>query len=105
MLRYMQWAGAVSYRRLRAGSDQDSATFLLEPAGGGGDHQILLRAGRVVEQVKARGGGGTWSLAEVIEKVLPDLYLAVDAERLDDPAVRYNFVTEGRPGRWEAAAT
>lgn len=74
-----------------------AATIILEPAGGGGD--LVFQGGqrRYIEQLKVRSGGGTWSLREVIESVIPDLYLANDS---DDENIYYRFVTEGRIGRW-----
>jgi hypothetical protein len=53
-------------------------TLILEPQGGGGDLQETSKAVRTVQQLKARSGGGTWSLREIVESVLPDLYLAID---------------------------
>jgi hypothetical protein len=76
-----------------------SAILVLEPLGGGGDLQEIGQGGRIVEQVKARTGGSTWSLREVVEGVLPDLYCAVGP---GEPPSNYRFVTEGRMGRWEA---
>ena len=67
----------------------------LEPIGGGGDLQEISAAGTIVEQVKARSDGGAWSLREVIDGVLPDLY------RADPPATSYRFITEGKRGGWE----
>ncbi|MGO9598553.1 MAG: hypothetical protein ACLP7Q_11240 [Isosphaeraceae bacterium] len=73
------------------------ATLILEPRGGGGDLQETGESGRTVQQLKARSGGGTWSLREVVETVLPDLYLAVD---LEQPETSYVFITEGRIDGW-----
>src|SRR4051812_326305 len=72
-----------------------SAILVLEPLGGGGDLQEIGHGSRIVEQVKARPGGSTWSLREVVEEVLPDLYCAVGP---DKPASTYRFATEGRMG-------
>ncbi len=74
------------------------ATLRLEPGGGGGDLQEIGETSRVVQQLKARSDEGTWSLTEMVKSVLPDLYLAVD---LADRDATYEFVTEGRIGRWE----
>lgn len=76
----------------------ESVTLILEPHGGGGDLQLKRRCRLVVEQVKSRSGGGTWSLREVVEDVLPDLFLAVDIDKSD--TAEYRFVTEGRMGAW-----
>lgn len=75
----------------------DDATIVLEPSDGG-DHQIIKNGSRKVEQLKIRTDGeGTWSLKEVIESVIPDLYRAVDFEKIETEFV---LVTEGRRGRW-----
>lgn len=77
-----------------------SATICLEPVGGGGDLQETGQAGKLVDQLKARSGSRAWSLKEVIENVLPDLYCAV---RTDEDNVAYRLVTEGRMGKWMPA--
>ena len=88
-------SGEVEDRQLFA------AKVVLEPKTGG-DLQVHTRRGRVIEQWKSKGGGGTWSLRSVIEEVLPDLDRAVGDAR--DPSDEFHFVTEGRPGyRREAA--
>jgi hypothetical protein len=80
------------------GSGQIIATTLvIEPRGGGGDLQEVGESTRTVQQVKAKSGGGTWSLREIVEGVLTDLYLAVDLER---PNTSYSFITEGRIDGW-----
>jgi len=76
----------------------DSVTVILEPRGGGGDLQLKCDSTFVVEQIKARSDGSTWSLREVIEDVLPDLFLAVDTDT--SRASTFRFVTEGRMGAW-----
>lgn len=73
------------------------ATLVLEPAGGGGDTREVSAFGVVVTQLKARADLGAWSLQEVITQVLPDLLKAV---RLEHAEPVYEFVTEGRVGRW-----
>lgn len=50
--------------------------ILLEPAGGGGDLVLDDAKRRSVEQLKARPDGGAWSLREIVEDVIPNLYLA-----------------------------
>lgn len=76
----------------------ERATLILEPRGGGGDVQERTGRRRIVEQLKAKSAGGTWSFREVVEEVLPDLYLARDPAV---PDTEYRFVTEGRMGRWK----
>jgi hypothetical protein len=75
----------------------ERAVLILEPSQGGGDVQEWAGRRRIVEQLKAKSGGGTWSLTDVVKEVLPDLYLARDAAF---PETEYRFVTEGRMGRW-----
>src|SRR5258706_14906629 len=60
--------------------DAGSATLIIEPVGGGGDLQLHWGGKVIAEQWKARSGGHTWSLAEVIDHVLPDLYCAVETD-------------------------
>ena len=74
------------------------ATIVLEPYGGGGDLVMQTKSRREVEQLKARPDGSTWSLKEVVEKVIPDLYIAC-TDKTDETT--YRFVTEGRMGRWK----
>jgi hypothetical protein len=75
----------------------ERAVLILEPREGGGDVQEQVGRRRIVEQLKAKPGGGTWSLTAVVKEVLPDLYLARDPAF---PETEYRFVTEGRMGRW-----
>jgi hypothetical protein len=76
--------------------EPEGMTLILEPSGGGD-----LRIGgsdKTVEQIKTRSSGNPWTLQDVIEEVLPDLY---KASRGDAPPSRYRFITEGRMGDWE----
>jgi hypothetical protein len=73
------------------------ATIRLEPSGGGGDLQEITGDRRVVAQLKARSDRGTWSLREVVEEVLPDLYLAIES---GSTSADCQFITEGRIGGW-----
>jgi hypothetical protein len=68
-------------------------TVILEPPEGGD-----LEVPGAVEQIKARSNGGSWSLEEVIQDVLPDLYKACRAR---ETPMCYRFVTEGSMGQWE----
>ncbi len=82
-------AGAVD---LRPGSGADDAwTIVIEPDAGG-DLQTVSANERKVVQVKARTTGSPWSLREVVEKVLPDLYGAMG----EPPAGSFVFLTDGR---------
>ncbi len=78
-------------------SQLKEVTLVLEPGGGGGDLVVKAKERRSVEQLKARPDGSTWSLREVVEKVIPDLYLA---NLKDNSPANCRFVTEGRMGRW-----
>ncbi len=82
--------------------EPDGACLRIEPEGGGGDLQIVFPSERVVEQCKAKSDQGTWSLQVVIDEILPDLYLAVDATKPDEN-ITFRVVTEGRLGDWLAA--
>jgi hypothetical protein len=73
----------------------------LEPRDGG-DVQELGNKTRRVIQLKTRSNHRTWSLHETIKTVLPDLYRAIDSPE-DDTC--YDFVTEGRMGRWQEVYT
>jgi len=81
----------------RSSGEIARAVLRLEPELGGGDAQEIVENRRVVVQLKARSDEGTWSLREVVEDVLPDLYLGVDPNA---PETEYRLVTEGRMGRW-----
>jgi hypothetical protein len=70
----------VSEIRLKAkldGQEIRSARLILEPKGGG-DTRYEGDGIRVVEQYKTRGGNRTWSLKELIEGVLRNLFLDLD---------------------------
>ncbi|MEN9403456.1 MAG: hypothetical protein RL091_2159, partial [Verrucomicrobiota bacterium] len=77
-------------------------TLVLEPTGGGGDIQLQAPAKLTVEQWKAKGDQGTWSLQSVIDDVLPDLFLAVCPDHFTRD-VEFIFKTEGRRGKWSEA--
>ncbi len=80
---------------------EDRYRVVLEPIDGGD-----LRVERVdsveIEQTKARKQR-TWSLSEVINEVLPDLYRAFKEDCRLRPIGEARFVTDGRRGRWKAA--
>jgi len=78
-----------------------SARLTAEPRSGG-DFQVRFAERRIVQQFKTRSGNRTWSLREVIDEVLPDLYRAVDLA--DASETRFEFVTDGRMGSWRIAA-
>lgn len=74
-----------------------TALLVLEPRDGGDAHEVCASR-YTVTQLKARSGGGTWSLQEVIKDVLPDLLKAV---KLDAPNPVYQFITDARRGDWD----
>lgn len=89
------------YEVRRIDVDKDAAIgtalLVLEPREGGGDAREVRAARYTVTQLKARSGGGTWSLQEIIKDVLPDLLKAV---KLDAPNPVYQFITDARRGEW-----
>jgi hypothetical protein len=98
-LRALSWAAQLSLRGVVRNEDLESATLVIEPAGGGGD----LRVGRVMEQMKSRPGGGTYPLNSLLNDVLPDLYRAVPDDLRGEAT--YRLVTEARRGDWLGAET
>lgn len=102
----MLWSLLRAVRAHIAGRSFDSAgelehvTLILEPIGGGGDLVVQQGARRIVEQLRTRADRGTWSLREILEDVLPDLYLGCDS---DFPDSEFRFVTDGRMGNWKDA--
>ncbi|MCH7687806.1 MAG: hypothetical protein IH899_14170, partial [Planctomycetes bacterium] len=95
---------SASRARIKSVSTNASGKFeevflTLEPAGGGGDLVVTEGPRRIVEQLKARPDGGKWSLREVVEDVIPDLYLGCSDTETNST---FRFVTEGRMGRWES---
>jgi hypothetical protein len=90
----------VSEIRLKAkfaGQEIQSALLILEPKGGGGDARYEGDGIRVVEQYKTRSGNRTWSLKDLIEDVLLNLFVDLDPRRPAGTS-RYRFVTDGRCG-------
>jgi hypothetical protein len=88
---------ALSIETTGDATDPDAVTLLVEPRGGGGDMVARATHGRTVYQFKARSDHGTWSLNEIIDEVLPDLFKAVPPNP-DGDLSEYVFVTEGRDG-------
>ena len=75
-----------------------SVIVVAEPSDGGdiqinGDHHE-------VEQLKARSDGSSWSLQDVIKKVLPDLFLAVSSD--SNKPQTFRLVSEGGIGNWHS---
>lgn len=94
------WAAGIRLNVPAASDEWDEATLVIEPSNGG-DIRVDGSTQRIVEQWKAKSDGGTWSLTEVINRVLPDLYRAVDLTSSID--TEFRFVTEGRRGQWHDA--
>lgn len=88
----------LSVATTSADGQLEGITLTLEPPGGGGDLLVAAPGRRVVEQLKARSDGGPWSLREIVEGVIPDLYLGMGAQ---SDQTEFRFVTEGRMGRWK----
>jgi hypothetical protein len=76
-----------------------SIVLIVEPSGG--DLVETRPKQREVYQYKARSSRQPWSLKDLIDKVLPDLYRAVPP--VADLPTRYWLVTEGGAGEWQEA--
>ena len=81
------------------GNEMTSARLILEPKEGGGDARYENPNIRIIEQYKTRSNNRTWALREIIDDVLPDLFKAINPEKLNEPC-QYRFVTDGRNGRF-----
>src|SRR5215216_1305009 len=88
---------AVRLRIQQRGDTVLGARMVVEPPRGGGDLWIESPGYRIVEQLKARTTGRLWGLQEIVDKVLPDLYLDPMLDLLDGQT-EYVFATEGRAG-------
>ncbi|MEO8379577.1 MAG: hypothetical protein ABI779_07915 [Acidobacteriota bacterium] len=99
VLRTAQWALWIHIAP--STTSANAVRITAEPLGG--DVQVEGTGPLIVQQFKTRDGNRTWSLREIVNEVLPDLYLAVP-KSLDQP-VRYQFVTNGRMGSWREAQT
>jgi hypothetical protein len=86
--------------RLSIPDGETGEATLVEIEPDGGDLETRTSSGIVVEQWKGGSSRRTWSLRDVIEEVLPDLYLA--ARRHGDQA-SYVLVAAGRRGQWDLA--
>lgn len=95
LLRSLTHAARLTLRVQKGEEEFESATIVLEPSEGG---DVTVNDDTLtVEQVKTRTGGKTWPLRDLVEGVLPDLYLAAKS---DKEVERYRFVTDGRSGDW-----
>jgi len=102
LLGSLHWAASAVIRPQLTGTPEESVTLILEPSGGGGDLQIQTPNRLRIEQWKTKSDLGTWSLRDIINEVLPDLFLAVDPEQFSRN-VEFVFMTEGRRGVWSEA--
>ena len=98
----LNWAVNIYLKAQATDDDFEEAILVIEPCEGGGDIRIEEKSKRTVEQWKARSSHGAWSINEVINEVIPDLYKAVDENALDDQT-EYCFVSEGHRGKWKEA--
>ena len=78
------------------GKNATQALVVLEPNGGGGDILVCDSDTTTVQQLKAKSGGGAWSLRSIVFDVLPDLYRSVEI----DQKQQFEFITEGHQGDW-----
>jgi HEAT repeat protein len=101
VLACLDWAAKLSITATAVQDDLAQARLIIEPAGGGGDIRVHTGQKRIVEQWKAKSNSGTWSLNQIIEEVIPDLYLAADNSIQE--STEYRFSTEGRRGTWKEA--
>ncbi|HEY3129940.1 MAG TPA: hypothetical protein VGL91_10815 [Acidobacteriota bacterium] len=92
----LHWAAYIALKSRLEGGELVEAQLILEPHKGG-DIQVQGHRRRIVEQWKT--GGPTWSVRQVIDEVVPNLYLAVLDDDLEAEC-EYVFVTEGRKGNW-----
>lgn len=96
ILRTAEWALKIDSR---APERNTTNVTIIAEARDGGEVEIRFPHERIVQQFKVRDGR-TWSLTDIVEEVLPDIFRAVEDEVMN---VRYDFVTSGRMGEWVAA--
>jgi len=76
-------------------AELESSVLVLEPDGG--DLRIQTNSSETVQQVKTRRTNKVWSLAEIIDKVIPDFYRAVDLTKNQT----FELIAEGSFGNWQ----
>ena len=98
----IDWVTRIHLIIKKSNKNQENHEYqlILEPKGGGGDIVVTSPLGKITQQWKAKNNHRSWSLAIVIDEVIPDLYLAVDNNQLNDN-FQYWFMTEGHRGQWE----
>jgi len=87
-------ARVAELESVRQGDDIRTMRITLEPEGGG-DAEVSSPGKRLVEQYKSRAGNRTWSSADIVDGVLPDLLGALkNGGSLEE--ARFRFLTNGR---------
>src|SRR6266511_2743378 len=98
ILANLRHVSGIQLKTKRYGQEIRSARLILEPKGGGGDTRYEGEGVRIIEQYKTRGANRTWSLKDLIDDVLPNLFADdVDPNRHTGTS-KYRFVTDGRCG-------
>lgn len=96
----LSWVARLTLRGGKRRGRLSKAQLVLEPCDGG-DLQIAGGRQRIVEQWKSRRTTRPWTIRDIIQDVLPDLFKAVRASEPDTSIFR--FVTEGKCSDWSAA--
>jgi hypothetical protein len=91
----IEWAFRIAFRRTGEG-DEEEIRITAEPDGG--DVDVRWPYARIVQQMKTRQTGKPWRLREVIDQVIPDLYLSVERERAGES--RYELVLDSPQSEW-----
>ena len=91
-----RFAPAGRARIICSDDSNENVQIIVEPRDGG-DLALITKTFRIVEQIKSRPDGGTWSFTEFVTDVLADLFKATAA---GDTQSRFRFVTNGRIGAW-----
>ncbi|MEA2337865.1 MAG: hypothetical protein QOE82_1872, partial [Thermoanaerobaculia bacterium] len=91
----VEWAFRIASRLVGEG-DEEEIRIIAEPEGG--DLDVRWPYARVVQQMKTRRTGKPWRLREVIDGVIPDLYLSVERARAGES--RYELVLDSPQSVW-----
>lgn len=94
ILQHLGWVTNLTLSK-KDNTSLENFCLILEPSTGG-DARIEAGEIRWVEQYKSRAKG-TWSVNDIITKVLPDLAKA--AQNSHGLATKFRFVTDGREGK------
>ncbi len=90
-----EWAFRLGFR-LIGEDDDEEIRITAEPQGG--DIDIRWPYARVVQQMKTRRTGKPWRLREVLDGVIPDLYLSVERGRVGE--IRYEVILDATQSEW-----